>query len=108
MFARTLTAFALICLATISAAQTNINLGGISTDPSAPIEVSADSLSVDQDTGKAIFNGNVVVGQGDLRLAAGNVEIVYGSEAGQIDRLQASGKVTFVTAKRNLCGPHGN
>lgn len=80
------------------AAQTNINLGGISADPSAPVEVAADNLTVDQDTGTATFTGNVQIGQGDLRLSAGRVEVVYGSDTGEIARLQASGGVTFVTA----------
>lgn len=88
----------LFCLASASFAQTNINLGGISTSPDAPVEVSADGLSVDQDTGTAVFSGNVVVGQGDLRLSAGRVEIVYGETTGDIDSLSASGGVTFATA----------
>lgn len=85
-------------LAVPLAAQTNINLGGISADPSAAIEISADSLSVDQDTGKAVFDGNVVIGQGDLRLSAGRVEVVYGETTGQIASLEATGGTTFVTA----------
>ena len=79
-------------------AQTNINLGGLSADPSAPVEVSADSLSVDQDSGTAVFTGNVVIGQGDLRLNAGNVQVIYSEATGDIARLVASGGVTFVTA----------
>ena len=79
-------------------AQTNVALGGIAVDTSAAIEVTADSLSVDQDTGTAIFTGNVIIGQGDLRLTAGRVEVVYGVEDSEIARLIATGGVTFVTA----------
>jgi lipopolysaccharide export system protein LptA len=89
---------AALIFATPLAAQTNINLGGISADPSAPVEVAADNLTVDQDTGTATFTGNVLIGQGDLRLSAGSVEVVYGSGTGNIARLKASGGVTFVTA----------
>lgn len=78
-------------------AQTNVNFGGISVDTSAAIEVAADSLSVDQDTGTAVFSGNVVIGQGELRLSAGRVEVVYSEETGDIVRLLASEKVTFAT-----------
>uniref|UniRef100_UPI004048B061 LptA/OstA family protein n=1 Tax=Yoonia sp. TaxID=2212373 RepID=UPI004048B061 len=78
-------------------AQTNINLGGISADPSAAVEISADNLSVDQDTGTAVFSGNVVIGQGALRLSAGSVRVVYAEETGDIAQLMASGGVTFVT-----------
>lgn len=78
-------------------AQTNISLGGFSADSTAPIEITSDSLSVDQDTGTAKFDGNVFINQGALRLSAGAVEVVYAAEAGQIARLLASGGVTFVT-----------
>ena len=78
-------------------AQTNINLGGISADPSAAVEISADNLSVDQDTGTAVFSGNVVIGQGALRLSAGSVRVVYAETTGDIAQLIASGGVTFVT-----------
>tara|TARA_R110002051_G_scaffold64384_7_gene117426 strand:+ start:5179 stop:5661 length:483 start_codon:yes stop_codon:yes gene_type:complete len=83
--------------ATPAFAQTNINLGGISADPSAAVEISADTLSVDQDTGTAVFTGNVVIGQGQLRLSAGSVRVVYAEATGDIAQLMASGGVTFVT-----------
>lgn len=79
-------------------AQTNITLGGLTIDSDAAVEVSADSLSVDQNTGSAVFSGNVVIGQGDLRLSAGAVEVVYSDATGDIARLKATGGVTFVTA----------
>ncbi len=87
-----------LTLATPALAQTNINLGGISADPTAPVEVSADSLSVDQDSGTAVFDGNVLIGQGDLRLSAGRVEVIYSDATGDIALLKAAGGVTFVTA----------
>ena len=79
-------------------AQTNVNLGGINADPTAPVEITADNLSVEQSNGTAVFQGNVVLGQGDLRLSAGRVEVIYGDGNGDISRLSASGGVTFVTA----------
>ena len=85
-------------LAAPAFAQTNINLGGIRADSSAPVEVAADSLTVDQDTGTAVFSGNVVIGQGDLRLSAGSVRVIYDEATGDITKLNASGGVTFVTA----------
>ncbi len=87
----------IIASAPVSQAQTNIGLGGLTVDTSSAVEVTADSLSVDQDTGLAIFDGNVIVVQGDLRLIAGKVEVVYGAETSEITRLVASGGVTFVT-----------
>ena len=85
-------------LANSAVAQTNIALGGLTVDTTAAIEVIADSLSVDQDTGIAIFDGNVMIGQGDLRITAGRVEVVYGTDTSQIARLVATNGVTFVTA----------
>ena len=79
-------------------AQTNVDLGGLTVDTSAPIEVTADSLAIDQETGRASFDGNVIIAQGDLRITAGRVEVVYGTDAAEISRLNASGGVTFVTA----------
>ena len=40
----------------------------------------------------------MVIGQGELRVAAGRVEVVYGDASGTIDRLRVTGGVTFVTA----------
>lgn len=87
----------LLALATPLAAQTDIDLGGLRADPGAPVEVTADSLNVDQDSGTAIFEGNVLIGQGDLRISAGRVQVVYSDETGDIAQLEASGGVTFVT-----------
>jgi lipopolysaccharide export system protein LptA len=90
-----LIAFALPLMAN---AQTNIALGGINADPNAPVEVTADTLNVDQDSRTAKFSGNVVIGQGDMRMSAAEVEVFYDEATGQIARFVASGGVTFVTA----------
>jgi lipopolysaccharide export system protein LptA len=87
-----------VLLASSVTAQTNIDLGGITTDPNAAVEVAADSLSVNQETGTAIFDGNVVSGQGVLRIAAGRAEVVYDGASGNIASFAASGGVTFATA----------
>ena len=94
---KTITLILALLLGTASNAQTNIDLGGISADPKAPVEVSADNLSVDQDSGTAVFSGNVVIGQGDLRLSAGSVRVVYSDRTGDIAQLLATDGVTLVT-----------
>lgn len=83
---------------TAAFAQTNVDLDGMEVDTTAAIEVTADSLSIDQESGQAIFQGNVLIIQGDLRLAAGRVEVVYGTDTSEIARLIATEGVTFVTA----------
>lgn len=94
---KTITLILALFLGTAANAQTNIDLGGISADPKAPVEVSADNLSVDQDSGTAVFSGNVVIGQGDLRLSAGSVRVVYSDSTGDIAQLLATDGVTLVT-----------
>lgn len=78
-------------------AQANVTLGGLDADPTAPVEVTADTLTVDQTTRRAIYEGNVVIGQGTMRIAAGRVEVIFDQAAGTIQRLVADGGVTFVT-----------
>ncbi|WP_341212616.1 LptA/OstA family protein [uncultured Limimaricola sp.] len=82
----------------LATAQTQMALGGLTADPSAPVEVTAESLSVDQATGRATFEGDVLIGQGDMKISAATVEVVYDDASGEIARLEAVGGVTFVTA----------
>ena len=82
----------------------NVALGGLAFDSSAPIEVSADNLSVDQKDGAAVFEGNVVVAQGSLRLAAEFIRVEYatdedGNRTPSIGQVRASGGVTFVNGQ---------
>lgn len=95
-------AFLLAAAGQLAAQSANISLGTAAFDTGQPVEVSADSLSVDQSTGQAVFDGNVLVVQGDVRMSAGRIMVVYGQDANGaasgIDRLEADGGVTFVTA----------
>ncbi len=88
-------------MASAGMAQTGLSLGGLDVDPRDPVEVAADSLSVDQDTGIAKFIGNVEIIQGSLKVTAGVVEVVYSEETGEISRLVASEGVTFVTSQES-------
>lgn len=77
-----------------------VAFGGIRADTSLPVEVTADTLSVNQTDGTATFSGNVLVVQGEMRLSAERVEVVYGgTDRSRIERLHASGKVTLVSGK---------
>ena len=77
-------------------AQTSLSLGGFSPDPEAPIEMTADRLTVNQLDGSAQFESNVVISQGDIHIAAELVTVTYLKDGG-IDQLNATGGVTFVT-----------
>lgn len=76
---------------------TSVGFGAIQQDTDAPVEVTADNLSVDQNTGTATFTGNVVIGQGEMRLSAPKVRVKYNETQSGIERLVASGGVTLVS-----------
>ena len=61
-----------------------------------PVQVEADSLSVNQKDGTATFTGNVQISQGEMLLNAPRVLVVYAEDSQKITRLQASGGVTLV------------
>lgn len=91
-------ALALVLVPAEGAAQgAGITFGTLGQDPNQPVEVTADSLSVSQSDGTAVFEGNVVVGQGEMKLSAQKVRVVYAGEANRIARLEASGGVTLVS-----------
>ena len=87
---------ALLALPLPVAAQT-VAFGGIKADTRAPVEVTAETLKVDQSTGQANFTGSVLIGQGQMRLSADSVTVTY-AQGGQqkIKTLNASGGVTLV------------
>jgi lipopolysaccharide export system protein LptA len=75
---------------------TNVAFGTFKADPTLPVEVTADTLDVNQADGTAQFIGNVLVGQGEMRLSAAKVLVIYNQEAGGIQRLVATGDVVLV------------
>jgi lipopolysaccharide export system protein LptA len=77
------------------AQQAQVAFGGLKQDTSLPVEIEADSLTVNNADGSAEFTGNVLVGQGDMRLRAGAIRVEYGADGRTIDRLVASGGVTL-------------
>lgn len=80
-----------------SAQETSVAFGAIRQDSSLPVEVTSDSLSVDQQSGTAVFTGNVVVGQGEMRLSADKVDVIYRENPRGIERLKAAGNVVLVS-----------
>lgn len=90
---------ALILMSSPAMAQ-EIGFGGLRADVSAPVEVAADSLSVQQESGHAVFTGNVVIGQGEMRLSAQEVTVEYAdAEQSRIKSLRAKGNVTLVSGE---------
>lgn len=78
---------------------TAISLGSLEHDTSLPVEVTSDTLNVANDAGRAVFDGNVVVVQGPMRLAASRIEVEYSTDENgdnDITQMTATGGVTFV------------
>lgn len=98
----TLLAIALWTIASTAAiAQgTTVPFGSLGAESDLPVEISADTLSVDQSDGSAVFKGNVLVVQGDLRLSTEILRVEYATgdddNGTGISRLVASGGVVLV------------
>ena len=99
----TIRALLFLLLAAEGAAAQNaaIGFGRGDFDSTAPVEVAADNLTVDQSTGRATLTGNVVIAQGDLRLSANIVTVDYANSGPDrsIERLNASGDVLIVAGE---------
>jgi lipopolysaccharide export system protein LptA len=89
-----------VCATAVNAQGTTVPFGTLMDESSLPVEISADVLSVDQSDGSAVFEGNVLVVQGGLRLSAGKLRVEYatGTEDNGtgIARLVASGNVVLL------------
>jgi len=64
-------------------------------DSTLPVEVTSESLRVDQETGQAFFVGNVIAIQGELRLSADEVEVIYTEDQTEIETMIAVGHVVI-------------
>lgn len=90
----------LLLPAPAAAQSTEVQLGGIRTDPNAPVEITADRLEADQNAGIAVFTGNVVMIQGPMRLTAPRVDVFYATDgSGDMDRAHATGGVTMTSGE---------
>lgn len=96
MFKKFAGALAAVLLSGLAAAaQTAIGFGGVPYDREAPVEVTAESLTVDSEGGTVVFEGDVLIVQGDMRMSAGSVTVYYDAEtAGGVTRVEAAGGVT--------------
>lgn len=84
----------------LAAAQgAQVAFGNMQENSNLPVEVTSDNLDVDQEDGTAIFTGNVKIGQGDMRLSAPRVLVVYKEDQSGIKTLQATGGVTLVSGQ---------
>lgn len=82
---------AAVVAATSAGAQTSVPFGGFAQDTGAPVELEAESLRIEDGGARAVMSGGVVVGQGEMRLAAEEVTVEY--REGRILRIRAAGDV---------------
>lgn len=93
-----LTALCAALVAPAFAQQAEIAFGGLAQDTTLPVETKAETFSINSADGTAIFSGNVLVAQGNLRLSAAQVRVEYDQDGKGIARLHASGGVTVANA----------
>nr|WP_189466467.1 lipopolysaccharide transport periplasmic protein LptA [Halomonas qijiaojingensis] len=67
----------------------------LESDASAPIEVTADRLDLDDRAGTAVYTGDVDIRQGSMQLTGNRVEIQR-NEAGEVTRVTATGNRAYI------------
>ncbi|MBB3231547.1 lipopolysaccharide transport periplasmic protein LptA [Halomonas stenophila] len=67
-------------------------------DASAPIQVEADRLDLDDRAGTAVYRGDVTITQGSMRLTGERIEIRRNA-AGRLTRATATGKRAYLEQK---------
>ena len=98
-------------------AAAGLGFASFKTDPSAPVDIEADKLAVDDGKKQAVFYGDVRAVQGDFVIRTSELHATYSGEAGlasvsvptggdksktpaQLTKIEAKGKV-IVTSKQN-------
>jgi lipopolysaccharide export system protein LptA len=84
-------------------------------DTNKPIQIDANSLEVLQNDKKAIFSGNVVTTQGDVRLKADSMTVYYKQgetksatpDNSKISKIEVNGNVFLATPKDSAKGEKG-
>lgn len=86
--------------ATLGLAQSaGIALSETESNPDAPIEITANQLTVDRETGNAVFTGDVYAVRGVLTLNADELQVIYDEETDDDDGIKeiiATGNVILV------------
>lgn len=96
LFKRAALIVALLMPGLVHAQGFDIAFGNLEQDTDMPVEITADSLSLNQADGTALFKGNVVIIQGTMRISAPKVIVYYDEETSGISRLEANERVLLV------------
>jgi lipopolysaccharide export system protein LptA len=76
----------------------------LDNDASAPIEVEADRLDLDDRAGTAVYTGDVDIRQGSLRVTGDRVEIRRNA-AGELSRATATGERAYIEQQPDPAEP---
>ncbi|WP_170474361.1 LptA/OstA family protein [Ruegeria arenilitoris] len=86
-----------MCALSAPAQEAQVAFGSANADPTLPVEVTSELLNVNQEDGSAEFLGNVIVIQGEMRLTAERVLVIYNEEKSAIERMEATENVVLVS-----------
>jgi len=77
-------------------------------DSNQPVNYAADRIELQDRQNRVVLSGNVVIDQGDLRLAAGRTTVAYTDNGTlQIQRIDATGGVTVTRGSERAQGSAG-
>ncbi|WP_136248605.1 lipopolysaccharide transport periplasmic protein LptA [Halomonas borealis] len=88
----------LLALTLLTAALATPTAQALEGDASAPIQVEADRLDLDDRAGTAIYRGDVRIEQGSMQLTGERVEIQR-NDAGQLTTATATGQRAYLEQK---------
>ena len=101
-------AFISLPVATVAAQGMSEMFSGFSSNSGKEINITADSLEVDDSRNTATFRGNVKVVQGDVTLNTAILKVDYIESANgssqEIDQMEASGSVVVSSGSNTLTG----
>ncbi|MEO9274102.1 lipopolysaccharide transport periplasmic protein LptA [Marinomonas sp. 5E14-1] len=92
-----------ICALLISALLSQYTYA-LPDDINKPIEVQADEVSFNQNTGEAIYKGNVFIKQGSIEIQAQYLKVVTDVKTKKFNRLEALGEPAKFSQQINLTG----
>lgn len=87
----------LITLMLLLQASLPFTAQALEEDVNKPIEVEADSVEIDEGSGKSIYKGNVILTQGSIRLAADKITVIQHEK--KSDQIIAVGSPAVLTQK---------
>jgi len=95
--------YAVLMVICLSASQAMAATSGNSTykdRSNLPITIKSNELSADNKGKTAIFKGKVVAKQGDVTIYSDTLNISYGDEKNDVEKIEATGNVRIVQGNR--------